>query len=523
MKKGLQWALLLLIIGVLAILIWDILTTGLLPIPWPQSASAPSEASYPEEDPPKESPSENVPSSEAPSASAAVPEPLPTEDETPPTVTVGQGVVLTPGTTAAMLQPEYWQAGSALLLTPQQITAVNEANAPEILYPAAEGGQAALPLYTIPDTVDGEEVRRLIASYTLPKVGEVWYSDGQRLGTAFWQQLDAARQLDTLPSAVTVRFGFITQRTVVRSFPADTAVYNSPDRTYYDYLAQSELLPGEAIAVLHETADGDWCFVHAGSMGGWVHSTDIALCGREEWDTMRQTSDFLIVTGREVRLDDAILPSQSGGLLLPMGTRLPLMPDPPALLDGRAAYGCHVVQLPTRAADGSLVWQATPVPAAWEVSVGYLPLTAENAVRQMYRFLGQVYGWAGTLHASDCSGCIRQVYRCFGLQLPRNSAQIVAVNGLAGGSLAGLSNADKTTALAQLVPGSLLYLPGHIVLYLGMADGVPYGISAVGSFGLPGSSATVYANSTCVTPLTVTHRGGSWLSALTSYVQPLAG
>ena len=51
----------------------------------------------------------------------------------------------------------------------------------------------------------------------------------------------------------------------------------------------------------------------------------------------------------------------------------------------------------------------------------YLPLTRANLLRQGFKFLGERYGWGHSYNARDCSGFVSEVYRSFGVQLPRNT------------------------------------------------------------------------------------------------------
>ena len=56
-----------------------------------------------------------------------------------------------------------------------------------------------------------------------------------------------------------------------------------------------------------------------------------------------------------------------------------------------------------------------------DVATDYLPLTRANVLRQSFKFLGERYGWGHSYNARDCSGFVSEVYRSFGVQLPRNT------------------------------------------------------------------------------------------------------
>ena len=42
-------------------------------------------------------------------------------------------------------------------------------------------------------------------------------------------------------------------------------------------------------------------------------------------------------------------------------------------------------------------------------------------LHQSFKFLGERYGWGHSYNARDCSGFVSEVYRSFGVQLPRNT------------------------------------------------------------------------------------------------------
>jgi len=86
--------------------------------------------------------------------------------------------------------------------------------------------------------------------------------------------------------------------------------------------------------------------------------------------------------------------------------------------------------------------------------------------------LGQPYGWGGLFGWRDCSATLRDLMAPFGLWLPRNSGD-QAQAGARFIELAELSPAEKEERIQALgVPWlSLLWLPGHIMLYVGAPQG----------------------------------------------------
>jgi cell wall-associated NlpC family hydrolase len=81
--------------------------------------------------------------------------------------------------------------------------------------------------------------------------------------------------------------------------------------------------------------------------------------------------------------------------------------------------------------------------------------------------MGQTYGWGGLYENRDCSALIQDVFAGFGLPLPRNSKDQADFG--ENISLKELSGPEKQSLIrTQGVPlQTLLYMPGHIMLYLG--------------------------------------------------------
>ena len=48
-------------------------------------------------------------------------------------------------------------------------------------------------------------------------------------------------------------------------------------------------------------------------------------------------------------------------------------------------------------------------------------MTENNILNVAFTCLGNAYGWGGMLGNMDCSMYTRYVYRCFGLEIPRNT------------------------------------------------------------------------------------------------------
>jgi hypothetical protein len=102
-----------------------------------------------------------------------------------------------------------------------------------------------------------------------------------------------------------------------------------------------------------------------------------------------------------------------------------------------------------------------------------LKLTAGNVARLARELAGEPYGWGGLGGKRDCSSLTRDLFFPFGLTLPRNSGEQAGAGKFT--SFKNLPPADKESLiLRQGVPWrTLLWTPGHIMLYIGSHRGKP--------------------------------------------------
>jgi hypothetical protein len=186
---------------------------------------------------------------------------------------------------------------------------------------------------------------------------------------------------------------------------------------------------------------------------------------------------------------------------------VPLLPDWPieSPINGQHPYTAHVIELPYRAPDGSLQFSPALLPKSQEVQTEYLPLTRANILRQGFKFLGERYGWGHSYDARDCSGFVSEVYRSFGVQLPRNTRDqgvSPALNRIE------LTDADDHEARVKLLReaqiGDLIYIPGHVMMVIGHENGEPYIIHDTTGISFRGSGGDIERarlNGVSVTPL----------------------
>lgn len=287
---------------------------------------------------------------------------------------------------------------------------------------------------------------------------------------------------------------------------------------------QSELLTAiyvnEPAVVL--ACEDDWYRIRCVYYEGWVHKECIALCeDRAEWLAWQEQPEFLMITGDYIELPCRAVQQDSkislSGLRLDMGVRLALVGN----CAGKSVpgmYNNYIVRIPVRTQRGQLTCVEAGIPASCDVHVGFLSYTRANILKQAFKTLGNVYGWGGSLYSRDCSALVMDVYRCFGLLLPRDVSGQMKITACCSVQV----RENISTALGLLKPGDILGFPGHTMIYAGYA-GEHYVISAVGGFYAMPGLCPVRADSCVVSDLNVRRQDGrTWRESVT-YIKMIAG
>ena len=381
---------------------------------------------------------------------------------------VGDGRL--PGVADAMLKADFWLAKLSsprqVVLEPAGIVAFNRAIVQAL-------PQVVEDLDGFPLAVDRASLRQWLAAERLPR-GQERYSDGTLLTAGFYDQLERNLNLQAIRDANPVSWGFVVRRSDLRTFPTDAAASEDDESDDFDLFQETAVNIAEPLAVLHRSADGKWLYVQLVNYRGWLRADDVALAAdRQTWQA-RRALPFVVITGTKVAPRDAVMGKPVAEWRAGMGAKLPFF--------GMKKEG-YQVEIPRRDAQGAVIWQKAWIHGKADVSVGYLPYTRANILRQAFKMLGEHYGWGGLNEGRDCSSFIMDIYNVFGIRAPRNADQQEAVPGRRI-VLRGIGDvASRYALLTQASPGATLHMRNHVMLYLGEHNGKHYAIHSLGSYG----------------------------------------
>ena len=330
---------------------------------------------------------------------------------------------------------------------------------------------------------------------------------GQEIAPDALEALAADTALDVIPDSAPIRYGLIVRRAELRSFPTRMPAFRPNGDAGIDRFQETAVFPGTPVVIAHESRDRLWWFVITPRYAAWVEKPHVAEGTAEQVFGYGRKTPYLVVTAAAARTVHTPERPEVSELQLDMGVRLPLIADWPAdrPVNGQHAYVGHVVELPVRAGDGSLGFAPALLPRTADVASDFLPLTRAGLLRQGFKFLGERYGWGHDNNARDCSGFVSEVYRSFGVQLPRNSrdqGESPALNRIAFTEAD--SREQRTSVMKGLQVGDLVYIPGHVMMVIGRDRGSLYVIhdtTGITYRGADGALTRVRLNGVSVTPL----------------------
>jgi hypothetical protein len=349
----------------------------------------------------------------------------------------------------------------AVLMTPEAVASHNRAH---VETPGAWRDPSD-PAVGMPELIDASIDERM-----------VWMQEQLAAGKFVETNVGAlsrARELIGSSTAVDHERLVVTE-TQLYCVPSADGLYKDPPDLAFDRNACASLHPGERIRVLRRSASGKWLHVHAGHTVGWIHEATLTPRLRREQLDVLDSDRFVVSLRDDVKTTD--------GFPIRVGVRLPLVEE--------REDGTLVVMVP----DETQGLREAQV-ASEGLSIGYPPLTRKAVFEMALSQLGEEYGWGGRAGHRDCSRFLRDLLFTFGLQLGRHSG-VQALQGAYTVDLQGMDEAAKNAAIDRAAARGvvLLYMPGHIMLYLGRDGERPYAISAISEWLEPceGGADTVH-------------------------------
>ena len=229
----------------------------------------------------------------------------------------------------------------------------------------------------------------------------------------------------------------------------------------FDNLQNSSLAANTPILITHITKDNAWVYVETAFAQGWAPIRDIAYVDKAFKKKFKSYSKYIAA------VDDDFPIKTSYGTYLFQGYIGMVFPF---IKESKQYY--HVA-VPMASSRRYAYIKEALIP---KQSARYAPIraTVKNIAWLSNKLTNKAYGWGGMYKNRDCSAMIRDLYTPFGIWLPRNSAS-QAKKGGTFITIKDLTDEQKKTFILENAQPyfSLLWFPGHIMLYIGDEKGEP--------------------------------------------------
>jgi hypothetical protein len=390
----------------------------------------------------------------------------------------------------------------ALILTPEDIEQLNRS--------ALQSSINLVDIFALPEPLDRSYLKDMIEDVETLRKGPPGYSHTHHpLTKKFYDQIESS--MGPLPETLSPRYGIITARANLRRLPTNEIFLDKPYRGGFDRFQYTLLECGTPAVILHATKDGSWYLIQVSHTKGWVEVSKVATAPKAEVLRFARANPVVVTGARLEVYADASFTRHAA--TLQMGATLPL--------EGRTEPHYRVT-LPSRDENGALKRTDGYIRASDDVHDGYLPFTMKNLYHQAFKLLNHPYGWGDLYEGRDCSRFVMDIYRCFGFNMPRNSLRQSQFNSPYHQDIQKLSESEKVEFL-KTYDGrpAILYMPGHIMLFLGVIDGRAYIIHSTWAYNSePGffTKETRYVGRVVVsdTSLGQGSKGGSLLKRITA-------
>ena len=240
----------------------------------------------------------------------------------------------------------------------------------------------------------------------------------------------------------------------LRGLPTRLPLFTSKEGYPFDMLQYPNVKLNEPLRVLHASRDGAWLFVESAYSAGWLEARDVALADQGFIDSWMGRPQVVIIrdyaTVADARL--GIAHRTKIGTILPLATAGDGWWEAVVASAGEERRAVtSVARLPREA--------AAPFPLAFD---------GANLALIGNQLLGQPYGWGEMYGLRDCSAMLRDHFLPFGIWLPRTAAdQIASTRQRRDLTSLGPGEKGETIRREGLPFLTLLYKPGHVMLYIG--------------------------------------------------------
>lgn len=300
------------------------------------------------------------------------------------------------------------------------------------------------------------------------------YLENHQLATTSWfdKQIENSNFDDY---NVLVKKAITLKNVNIRVIPTNSPIFYDPTQPGegfpFDYNQNSSLKINTPIIVSHLSKDRAWAYIESSTVGGWVEIGTIAYVDNDFIQEFKTSNYFVSVKEKFPIYDPIFREYVKVATIFPKKNNKYIIAKRD---DNQNAYISYI--------------------DLNNDEVESMPLTFnfENRIKIAKQLIDEPYGWGGLLNNRDCSSFTQDYFATFGKFLHRNSkAQLSNGKYL---DMSNLTNDEKKEFMKNNgVPFStLVYLKGHIMLYIGIKENEPLVLHNMWSVRLKDSDGRKY-------------------------------
>lgn len=303
--------------------------------------------------------------------------------------------------------------------------------------------------------------------------------------------------------------GITKKRINLRRFPTKFINAESGSSIHQDFFQETALSPFEPFLILQESKDEKWFYIQSKIYPGWIQKKHIELIDNFiEYEHLLNPESFLRVVDDYVQTEPNIYVDSGKIINFQMGDKIPLSKNN---YQPYTQYSLNSFKVPVDSqSDKNIVF----IKNDNKVSVGNIPFNRKNIVLQSFKLLGERYGWGGSNNRRDCSRFVFDIFRCFGIDLPRDCSIQEKISPFKKIQFDNKNDKYKEKILNTMSSGDLIFLKGHVMIYLNKIRENHYVIHNGSGFSYNGKNFNVHG--VMIMPLSM-----SLLGQKTTYTEAL--
>lgn len=294
--------------------------------------------------------------------------------------------------------------------------------------------------------------------------GKIYNSKGRVIPSSVYTRWIKNANFGKLDSAR--QYGITVKHSNLRALPTINPFYRDPKKAGegfpFDYNQNSSYHINTPLYISHYSRDRKWAYVRGSAAYGWVQSAHIAIVDSTFVKKFKNNHYSVVIK------DDLKLYHNKKYLtIVKLGSIFPFAEKRVDKISKKIYF------FAIRGKGGKAILQAAKTKKEGLIAKKPIAMSPNNATMIARQFYNEPYGWGGLMETRDCSSFTKDYFAPFGIFLRRNSSKQARDGSYA--NIRGIPKSKKKqTIISKAKPfQSMLYVPGHIVLYLGQYKGEP--------------------------------------------------